>query len=47
MNALAEADLEGVGDERVADIESVEVGKWKEIGKIGEAKTVACVDLNV
>jgi hypothetical protein len=26
VNALAEADLEGVGDERVADIESVEVG---------------------
>jgi hypothetical protein len=31
----------------VADIESVEVGKWKEIEKIGEAKTVTCVDLNV
>jgi hypothetical protein len=45
-NALTEADLEGVSDERVADVEGVEVGKWKEIGKIGEAETVACVDLN-
>ena len=45
-DTLLEADVDGVGDERVTDIEGVEVGKWKKIGKIGEAKAVAGVDLN-
>jgi hypothetical protein len=38
--------LEGVGDERVTDVEGVEVGKGEEIGKIREAKSVAGVDLD-
>jgi hypothetical protein len=43
---LLEADLEGVGDERVTDVESMEVRKREEIGEIGEAKAVAGVDLD-
>jgi len=45
-DTLLEADLEGVGDERVTDVEGVEVGKGEEIGKIREAKSVAGVDLD-
>ena len=45
-DTLFEADVDGVGDERVTDVEGVEVGKWKKIGKIGEAKAVAGVDLD-
>jgi hypothetical protein len=33
-----------VGDERVTDIQGVEVGKGEEIREIGEAKAVAGVD---
>ena len=44
---MFEADVDGVGDERVPDVEGVEVGKWKKIRKIGEAKAVAGVDLNL
>jgi hypothetical protein len=45
-DTLFEADVDGVGDERVADVESM-VGEGEEIGKIGEAKAVAGVDLNL
>jgi hypothetical protein len=45
-DTLLEADVDGVGDERVADVESMEVGEREEIGKIGEAKAVAGVDLD-
>jgi len=38
--------LEGMSDERVTDVEGVEVRKGEEIGKIGEAKAVAGVDLD-
>ncbi len=44
---MFKADVDGVGDERVPDVESMEVGKGEEIGKIGEAKAVAGVDLNL
>jgi hypothetical protein len=43
-DTLLEADLEGVGDERVTDVQGMEVGKGEEIGKIREAKSVAGVD---
>jgi hypothetical protein len=46
-DTLFEADVDGVGDERVTDVESMEVGKGEEIGEIGEAKAVAGVDLNL
>ena len=36
--------MEGVGDERVTDVQGMEVGKGEEIGKIREAKSVAGVD---
>jgi hypothetical protein len=45
-DTLFEADVDGVGDERVADVEGMEVGKGEEIGEIGEAKAMAGVDLN-
>ena len=45
-DTLFETDLEGMSDERVTDVESMKVGKGEEIGKIGEAKAVAGVDLN-
>jgi hypothetical protein len=45
-DTLFKAYFDGVGDERVTDVEGVEVGKGEKIGKIGEAKAVAGVDLN-
>ncbi len=45
-DTLFEADVYGVGDERVTDVEGVEVGEGEEIGEIGEAKSVAGVDLD-
>jgi hypothetical protein len=45
-DTLFEADVDGVGDERVTDVESMEVREGEEIGKIGEAKAVAGVDLD-
>ena len=31
---MFEADVDGMGDERVTDVESMEVGEGEEIGKI-------------
>jgi hypothetical protein len=45
-DTLLEADLEGMSDERVPDVESMEVWEGEEIGKIREAKSVAGVDLD-
>ena len=45
-DTLFEADVDGVGDERVTDVAGVEVGEGEEIGEIGEAKAVAGVDLD-
>jgi hypothetical protein len=45
-DTLLKAYFDGVGDERVTDVEGVEVGKGEEIGKIREAKSVAGVDLD-
>ena len=38
--------MEGMSDERVPDVESMEVWEGEEIGKIGEAKAVAGIDLD-
>ena len=46
-DTLFEADVDGVGDERVTDVEGMEVWEGEEIGEIREAKAVASVDLNL
>jgi len=46
-DTLFEAGVDGMGDERVTDVESMEVGEGEEIGEIGEAKAVAGVDLDL
>jgi hypothetical protein len=45
-DALFKAYFDSVGDERVTDVESMEVWEGEEVGKIGEAKAVAGVDLD-